>query len=375
MFKTIAIAILTLALGGAGYFAFTQKSAYGNASKEVAALEEKIKEAEKKEEEAAEELKSTEEALQAIPPLEAKVKELEAVKSAFASGAILKDLEALYAKDKKLSTEKQLGLAGIRMLTHGGKDPSTIEAFNKALEMTDWKGQQKVVCAAQKALLASGEKVKVMSECAADAPADKGGKEAKKDDGSCKFAPTLVVNGNNPETINVGDAYTDAGATATNTDGTAATVTTTGQVDANTKGTYTLTYTATNDNGTSTATRTVNVVIGMNNWLVNWEVSSDCGTSFPLATAPVFATGTAGTNDLLIDNMFNIVGGTATATVNGSAINIPTQTIDFTFGQVTFSGVGTINDQANTITITYTYDNTTPIIGGSGTCVATYTKI
>jgi len=191
MFKTIAIAILTLALGGAGYFAFTQKSAYGNASKEVAALEEKIKEAEKKEEEAAEELKSTEEALQAIPPLEAKVKELEAVKSAFASGAILKDLEALYAKDKKLSTEKQLGLAGIRMLTHGGKDPSTIEAFNKALEMTDWKGQQKVVCAAQKALLASGEKVKVMSECADDAPADKGGKPAKdskaeKDDGHGK---------------------------------------------------------------------------------------------------------------------------------------------------------------------------------------------
>jgi carbonic anhydrase len=72
-----------------------------------------------------------------------------------------------------------LGLAGIRMLTNGGKDPSTIEAFNKALEMTDWKGQQQVICAAQKALLASGEKVKVMSECAADAPADKGGMNAK----------------------------------------------------------------------------------------------------------------------------------------------------------------------------------------------------
>jgi carbonic anhydrase len=180
MFKTIAIALLTLALGGAGYFAFTQKSAYGKASKEVAALEEKLKEAEKKDEEAAVELKAAEEAL---PPLEAKVKELDAVKGALASGAVLKDLEALYAKEKKLSTEKQLGLAGIRMLTNGGKDPSTIEAFNKALEMTDWKGQQQMVCAAQKALLASGEKVKVMSECAADAPADKGGKEAKKDDG------------------------------------------------------------------------------------------------------------------------------------------------------------------------------------------------
>ena len=180
MFKTIAIALLTLALGGAGYFAFTQKSAYGQASKEVAALGEKLKEAEKKDEEAAGELKAAEEA---VPPLEAKVKELDAVKGALASGAVLKDLEALYAKEKKLSTEKQLGLAGIRMLTNGGKDPSTIEAFNKALEMTDWKGQQQVVCAAQKALLASGEKVKVMSECAADAPADKGGKEAKKDDG------------------------------------------------------------------------------------------------------------------------------------------------------------------------------------------------
>ncbi|MEY3592735.1 MAG: hypothetical protein RLZZ38_1726 [Bacteroidota bacterium] len=198
--------------------------------------------------------------------------------------------------------------------------------------------------------------------------------EAKKDDGTCKFAPSITVNGNNPETISVGSAYNDAGATATNTDGSAATVTTSGTVNANTKGTYTLTYTATNDNGTTTATRTVNVVIGMDNWLVTWEVSSDCGNTFPLAAAPIFATGTAGTNDLIIDNMFNIVGGTANATVNGSNINIPTQTIDFTFGQVTFSGVGTINDQANTITITYTYDNTTPIIGGSGTCVATYTK-
>ena len=179
MFKTIAIVLLTLALGGAGYFGFTQRSAYGNASKEIAELTDKLKEAEQKEEEAADELKTAEEALEAIPPLEAKVKELEAVKGALASGAVLKDLETLYAKDKKLSTEKQLGLAGIRMLTNGSKDPSTVEAFNKALEMTDWKSQQKVICAAQKALATSGEKVKVMSECAADAPAEKGGKDAK----------------------------------------------------------------------------------------------------------------------------------------------------------------------------------------------------
>ena len=198
--------------------------------------------------------------------------------------------------------------------------------------------------------------------------------EAKKDDGTCKYAPTITINGNDPENINVGDTYTDAGATATNKDGSTVTVNTSSQVDASTKGAYTVTYTATNENGTATATRTVNVLIGMANWLVTWNVTSDCGNSFPLAAAPIFATGTTGTNDLLIDNLFNIVGGTANATVSGNNINIPTQTIDFTFGQVTFSGVGTINDQANTITITYTYDNTTPIIGGSGTCVATYTK-
>ena len=52
MFKTIAIVLLTLALGGAGYFGFTQRSAYGNASKEIAELSGKLKEAEQKEEEA-----------------------------------------------------------------------------------------------------------------------------------------------------------------------------------------------------------------------------------------------------------------------------------------------------------------------------------
>jgi hypothetical protein len=79
-------------------------------------------------------------------------------------------------------------------------------------------------------------------------------------------------------------------------------------------------------------------------------------------------------NELIIDNMFNLVGGTATATINGNNINIPNQTIDVTLGQVTFSGVGSINNQANLITINYTYDNNIPLIGGSGTCVATYTK-
>jgi carbonic anhydrase len=64
--------------------------------------------------------------------------------------------------------------------------------------MTDWKAQQKVICAAQNALAAAGQKVKVMSEClpeggdakkgASSAPAGKpdahaasAGKDGKKD--------------------------------------------------------------------------------------------------------------------------------------------------------------------------------------------------
>jgi carbonic anhydrase len=114
-----------------------------------------------------------------------KAQELEAVKAAFSTGTVLKDLEAVYAKEKKgISSERQLGLAGVRLLTNGTKDPATVEAFQKALEMTDWKGQQKVICAAQNALAAAGEKVKVMSECAPEAPA---GKEEKKND--AKVAP------------------------------------------------------------------------------------------------------------------------------------------------------------------------------------------
>jgi carbonic anhydrase len=114
-----------------------------------------------------------------IAPLKTSLQELEAVKAAFSTGVVLKDLESIYAKEKKLSAERQLGLAGVRLLTKGTKDPATVEAFQKTLEMTDWKGQQKVICAAQNALAAAGEKVKVMSECLPEGAAAKG--ESKAD--------------------------------------------------------------------------------------------------------------------------------------------------------------------------------------------------
>jgi len=176
MFKIIAIILLAISTAGAGYFGWTQKKLGAAATEQVAELTQKVEEADKKVEATAQELAASKEML---PPLTTKSQELEAVKAAFASGMVLKDLEAAYAKEKKgLSPDRQLGLAGVRLLTNGSKDPATVEAFQKALEMTDWKGQQKVICAAQNALAAAGEKVKVMSECSPVIPAGKDDKKA-----------------------------------------------------------------------------------------------------------------------------------------------------------------------------------------------------
>lgn len=207
-----------------------------------------------------------------------------------------------------------------------------------------------------------------------DATATNFNSKAKKDDGSCLYKPMITITGAADTTVSVGSTYTDLGATAKNKDGSSVAVTVDNQVVTTTTGVNYVNYSATNPNGTSTAKRTVNVVIGQDNWTVAWDVTSNCGaTSFPLAGAPTISAG-ATANDLVIDGMFTLVGGTATATVNGATITVPQQTINITAGDINFSGVGTMNAQGNILTITYTYENTTPIIGGSGTCVATYVK-
>jgi hypothetical protein len=63
-------------------------------------------------------------------------------------------------------------------------------------------------------------------------------------------------------TVEMGAEYTDAGATATDTDGTSLEVTMTGSVDTSVPGTYTLTYNATDaaENPTVPVTRTVIVL-------------------------------------------------------------------------------------------------------------------
>jgi len=215
--------------------------------------------------------------------------------------------------------------------------------------------------------------------------------EAEKDDMSCNYAPFITLNGADVVTLSVGDVYVDAGAVASNGDGSAVPVATdASSVNTSVAGSYTVTYSATNEFGTSTASRTVNVAIGQSNWGGNWTVSSACGTSFPLNVSPTILLG-AGADEITIDGMFSISipaipiilpsglniasGGVATATINGNVITVPNQTYDIAgIGSITYSGTGIMNSTGDQFTIDYTYNNTLPSIGGSGTCTATYTK-
>lgn len=197
--------------------------------------------------------------------------------------------------------------------------------------------------------------------------------EAGKDDESCVYIPTIIINGVATMTVSVGDNYTDGGATATNKDGTAVNVTADiSQINTDAVGSFIITYTATNENGTATTTRTVNVVIGQGNWLGSPTCSDDCSvTAFPLQNNPTVTAG-ASTTDIIISDMFTLDGGTLNCIIDGSTITVPSQTIPLALGDMILSGTGTMNVNGTQFTINYDYNNTTPLIGGTGSCTGTY---
>jgi len=205
--------------------------------------------------------------------------------------------------------------------------------------------------------------------------------EAKKDDESCTYTPSIKLNGSATINVNLGDTYEDQGATATNKDGSSVNVViddASDEVNTSVAGTYTIIYKATNDYGTSSVSRTVNVVISSDNWVGNWALTSQCSaTQFPLNDSPVITQGSNG-SDLEFEDMFDYLGvifGGATAIVDGADITVPQQTYSNNGVTIVFSGTGTMNETGTVATITYDYDNTTPLIGGDpGTCTATYEK-
>jgi hypothetical protein len=204
--------------------------------------------------------------------------------------------------------------------------------------------------------------------------------EAKKDDGTCVYTPVITLIGAADTTISVATEWTDPGATAANIDGAIVQVMDNSAVDASEVGVYTITYTATNDNGTTTVIRTVNVVINQDSWLGDWSVSDNCGggTGLALNGSPNVIAG-GNEEQILITDFFNGVTGTygtAICQINGDQITIAPASDGAPggLGDINYEGFGTMNSNGLSFTITFTWQNTTPITGGSGTCQATYSK-
>lgn len=178
----ILLAVLLVAALGLAYWGYAGKK---HVAHDLAELNEQLSEANESLEKAMEEAEAAKEKLHEMAALEKRQREYDAIKTAFANGVVLQDIEALYKAQKSLTTERQLGLAGLRLLTKGADDPDTVEAFQKSLEMTDWNSRLATICASQAALAAAGKKITVLSECksAQTASAGKSDGHGKKEGG------------------------------------------------------------------------------------------------------------------------------------------------------------------------------------------------
>ncbi len=204
--------------------------------------------------------------------------------------------------------------------------------------------------------------------------------EAKKDDGSCVYSPVISLIGASDTTISVATTWTDPYATAANIDGAVVLVSDVSDVDASQVGDYTVTYSASNNNGTTTVIRNVHVVINQDTWLGDWSVSDNCGggTGLALNGSPNVIAGGSSDQILITDFFSGVTGsyGTAICQIDGENITIA-QASDGApggFGDIIYEGFGSMNSDGVSFTITFTWQNTTPLTGGSGTCQATYSK-
>ena len=158
--------VMGLLLAGAvafGYWSYTGKN---HIMSELTEASEGVSEAQAELDKLTKELEEAKEKLEEYEPA---AQQMMAVKESFANGVVLADYEAFIKAQKGPTTsERQLGLGALRLLTKGAEDPDTVSAFQKALEMAEWSSRLKSICAAQNALAAAGQKVKVLADCAAE---------------------------------------------------------------------------------------------------------------------------------------------------------------------------------------------------------------
>ena len=155
--------VMGLLLAGALAFSYWSYNGKAHAIDELTDVSEGVDETKQELEKVNKELAETKEKADSFEPA---ARELAAVKGSFENCVVLQDYEAFIKAQKgPVISERQLGLGALRLLTKGAQDPDTIAAYQKALEMAEWSSRLKSICAAQNALVAAGQKVKVLADC------------------------------------------------------------------------------------------------------------------------------------------------------------------------------------------------------------------
>ena len=154
----IVVVVLVLIAGGAGGFAFMQ---YSSASQAQAELE-KLQEIQQKFDAL---VKESESQQASIASLIEKAQQFDAVKEALSNGVLLQDLETTLKAQQAQTPERILSLGALRLVVKGKNDPSTTEAYDRALQMVDIDNKLASICAAQAGMMAAGKKIELLSEC------------------------------------------------------------------------------------------------------------------------------------------------------------------------------------------------------------------
>ena len=154
----IVVVVLVLIAGGAGGFAFMQ---YSSASQAQAELE-KLQEIQQKFDAL---VKESESQQASIASLIEKAQQFDAVKEALSNGVLLQDLETILKAQQAQTPERILSLGALRLVVKDKNDPSTTEAYDRALQMVDIDNKLASICAAQAGMMAAGKKIELLSEC------------------------------------------------------------------------------------------------------------------------------------------------------------------------------------------------------------------
>lgn len=185
-------------------------------------------------------------------------------------------------------------------------------------------------------------------------------------------APVITLTGDATITHTLNTTYTDLGATATddNDGDLTSSITVSGTVNKDLKGTYELTYTVSDAAGnTATKKRTVNVVNSAENFAGNYAVTDVVGgTTYPYND--VISTSSTVNNRIWVTKFANYINGSVYFDISGSTVTLPMQTV--TCGNPAASRAFSGNGSVSGTTIGLNYIESTN--GTSVNGVEAYTK-